>query len=158
MPMPMLPPAPPRLSTTTCWPQDSVILCATRRAMVSVAAPGANGTTMRIGRVGYCASAACAAAPGRNSAAASARLVVVFMFPSHHSSLRRDLGVLHDLRVARRLGLDEGRELLRRAGERLDARLHQALLEIGGVERLDQLRVQPADEIIRRTRGREDAV
>src|SRR5262245_39565625 len=152
MPMPMFPPAPPRLSTTTCCPHDSVILWATRRAMVSVAAPGANGTMMRIGRVGYCASAACAApAPSHDSTATSKQLVVTFIFSSltalpATASLRRNVGVLHNLRIARRFGFDERGEFLRRAGERLDARVHQALLEIGGIERLDQFRIQSADE------------
>src|SRR5471032_2549957 len=57
--MPMLPPAPARLSTTTCWPSDSESFCAMMRAMTSVGPPGAKPTMMRIGFTGYC----CAAAP-----------------------------------------------------------------------------------------------
>ena len=46
----MLPPAPARLSTTMVWPHVSVSFCATRRATMSVAPPGANGTMIRTGR------------------------------------------------------------------------------------------------------------
>src|SRR5450432_3797618 len=58
MPMPMLPPAPARLSTTTCWPHASDNFAATTRAITSVGPPGANGTIMRTAFVGYGASAA----------------------------------------------------------------------------------------------------
>src|SRR2546428_5489236 len=42
---PMLPPAPPRLSTRTCWPSCSESFCATGLATMSVGPPGGNGTT-----------------------------------------------------------------------------------------------------------------
>src|SRR5712664_1272187 len=54
----MVPPAPPRLSTTTCWPSDLLILSATMRPSASLPPPGGNGMTSVTGRVGY----ACAAA------------------------------------------------------------------------------------------------
>jgi hypothetical protein len=47
-----VPPAPPRLSITICWPSVSLILSATLRAAVLALPPGANGTTSVIGRVG----------------------------------------------------------------------------------------------------------
>jgi hypothetical protein len=50
--MPMIPPAPARLSITTCWPITSVNLLPTMRLKVSTELPGALGTSMRIGRFG----------------------------------------------------------------------------------------------------------
>src|SRR5258706_15284183 len=52
--MPILPPAPERLSTTTDWPKLALNFCAMMRPIVSIPPPGANGTINRIGRVGYC--------------------------------------------------------------------------------------------------------
>jgi len=49
---PMLPPAPPRLSTTTGWPSALDIRSATRRPTMSALPPGANGTIRWIGRSG----------------------------------------------------------------------------------------------------------
>src|SRR5688572_26784183 len=61
----MVPVAPPRLSTTTGWPIDSGMYCDRMRARMSVAPPGGNPTTSRIGRSGYlpCACACGAAMP-----------------------------------------------------------------------------------------------
>src|SRR5256885_1412240 len=57
--MPMVPPAPGRFSTSTCWPSAAESLSATGRAMVSVAEPGVKGTMMRMGLEGNdCAIAA----------------------------------------------------------------------------------------------------
>src|ERR1044071_4698584 len=53
--------APGRVSTTTVWPQFSVIFWPMTRAMMSVEPPGANGTIILIGLSGYL-SADCAAA------------------------------------------------------------------------------------------------
>src|ERR1700730_18548590 len=49
----MVPPAPPRLSTTICWPIDLLILSATMRPSASLPPPGGNGMTSVTGRVGY---------------------------------------------------------------------------------------------------------
>src|SRR5260221_922313 len=70
--MPILPPAPARLSTTTDWPKLALNFCAMMRPMVSIPPPGANGTINRIGRVGYCSRDvdACAIIP---AAAADSR-------------------------------------------------------------------------------------
>src|SRR5688572_29709268 len=57
----MLPPAPARFSTTTCWPTFSARNLATTRATVSVPPPGSKPTTIVIGLLGYCASAEVAA-------------------------------------------------------------------------------------------------
>ena len=50
--VPSVLPAPGRLSTRPCWPNESWNICATKRAAMSLPPPGANGTMMRIGRVG----------------------------------------------------------------------------------------------------------
>ena len=49
---PSVPPAPGRLSTTTCWPKNSTVFWATTRASMSVAPPTGNGTIMRTARLG----------------------------------------------------------------------------------------------------------
>src|SRR5260221_13567784 len=54
----MVPPAPPRLSTTICWPSDLLILSATMRPSASLPPPGGNGMTSVTGRVGYAWAAA----------------------------------------------------------------------------------------------------
>src|SRR5205085_3675286 len=64
----MLPPAPARFSTTTCWPRRSASAGATMRAVVSVPPPGSKPTTMVIGFAGKF----CAAAPWLMASAASA--------------------------------------------------------------------------------------
>src|SRR4051794_34874831 len=62
--MPMPPPAPPRLSTTTDWPRSRVMASATGRPTTSASPPGGNGTTIVIVLLGYgaCATARPAAA------------------------------------------------------------------------------------------------
>src|SRR5262245_53165740 len=65
----MMPFAPGRLSTITCWPQVSVSFWATARAMMSTPPPAACGTMIRTGRLGNC----CAAAPAQTSARATAQ-------------------------------------------------------------------------------------
>ena len=49
---PICPPAPPRLSTTTCWPMSCESGWLMERARRSLPPPGGNGTIIRIGRVG----------------------------------------------------------------------------------------------------------
>ena len=53
----ILPAAPGRLSTMTCWPRASESFYAIGRAVASVPPPGAKPTSMRIGLIG-CQSAA----------------------------------------------------------------------------------------------------
>src|SRR6266513_6507024 len=53
----MLPPAPARFSTTTCWPMFSLIVLATIRATVSVPPPGSKPTTIVTGLLGKLACA-----------------------------------------------------------------------------------------------------
>src|SRR5688572_23632589 len=52
MSLPMMAFAPPRLSMTSGWPSTFSTSFAMTRAFASVAPPGGNGTTRRIGRVG----------------------------------------------------------------------------------------------------------
>src|SRR5450830_1652697 len=68
--VPMLPPAPGRLSTMSCWPSVSDSFCATMRAIASLARPATWGTTRVTGLLGYLLS--CARA-GVVRAAAAAR-------------------------------------------------------------------------------------
>ena len=50
--VPVLPPAPGRLSTTKFWPRDFDISCSMMRVTTSLALPPANGTITWIGLVG----------------------------------------------------------------------------------------------------------
>src|SRR5687767_12973531 len=63
-----MPPAPGRLSVITCCPSNSLIFCATTRAVMSPTPPGPNGTRKRIGRDGN----VCAPAPALATTSASA--------------------------------------------------------------------------------------
>src|SRR3954470_2165520 len=64
--------APGRDSTTTLWPQCSIIFWPITRAMMSVEPPAANGTMILIGLSGYLSAAFCAAAFAASPAALSA--------------------------------------------------------------------------------------
>jgi hypothetical protein len=50
--VPMVPPAPPMLSTTTCWPSSLPSASATRRAITSLVPPAGNGLTIFSGLLG----------------------------------------------------------------------------------------------------------
>ena len=71
----MLPPAPPLLSTTTCWPMFSPSFLAIRRAAASAAPPAAKPTTRVTGFLGgkswACRPPVAARAPVVNAAACS---------------------------------------------------------------------------------------
>src|SRR5688500_15758336 len=71
---PTEPPAPGRLSMTTCCPKLSPSFWPTRRALMSLDAPGVNGTTHRTGLIGSVAAGSpCAAcAPPVDVSAANA--------------------------------------------------------------------------------------
>jgi hypothetical protein len=72
-------PAPGRFSTITCWPRLFVISAAVVRANVSVAPPGANGTSMRIGLFGkLCACAVALSRPAANKPALRANMDILF--------------------------------------------------------------------------------
>src|SRR4051812_14388674 len=73
---PIMPPAPPRFSTTNCWPSAWLSASAQGRAMMSLAPPGAYGTTSLTGRAGHagpCADARVETMPPANPAAESFR-------------------------------------------------------------------------------------
>src|SRR5688572_25169650 len=53
---PIVPPAPVRLSTTSCCPSSSLIFVATIRVIVSIEEPGVWATMTRTGRSGYLAA------------------------------------------------------------------------------------------------------
>src|SRR5712692_5374734 len=55
--LPIVPPAPPRLSTRTCCPRAADQDWPTSRAVASTDSPAGKGTTSRIGFAGYCAKA-----------------------------------------------------------------------------------------------------
>src|SRR5262245_8654121 len=68
---PVSPPAPPRVSTTTCWPSSADSPLASERPNRSAAPPAANGTISLSGRFGNgCAPAA----DGSSAAAARAEI------------------------------------------------------------------------------------
>src|SRR5262245_49931240 len=70
----MVPPAPPRFSTSTGWPSASEILPPTRRAMKSAAPPGGTVTIRRIGRLGKSPCAETAPANAIRNTAPRARM------------------------------------------------------------------------------------
>src|SRR5437868_4493178 len=74
----MLPPAPARFSTTTCWPRSSPKAGATMRAVVSVPPPGSKPTTVVTGLAGYpCAVAPCAMPSA--ASAANTRFICILL-------------------------------------------------------------------------------
>src|SRR4029453_15103041 len=68
MSAPIVPPAPGRFSTTTCWPSALVSWSAMTRAKMSVDWPGGKGTTILIGLAGQ----VCASTPDATDAAPTA--------------------------------------------------------------------------------------
>jgi hypothetical protein len=76
----MLPDAPGLFSTTIGCPRRRDSASATTRPLVSVTPPAANGTTSRIGRSGYCASAGAAtiSAAARATSLLSIRLLLFY--------------------------------------------------------------------------------
>src|ERR1700682_93888 len=93
--MPMMPPAPPRLSTMNCWPSASDSFCENCRAVMSLPPPGAKGTITRTTFVGYCSLQTGAAAVTRAQAATEAsavkRVRADFIYPP--TDLRCGAGV-----------------------------------------------------------------
>src|SRR5262249_41620729 len=92
----MLPPAPPRLTTTICWPQASFSFCPTRRVTMSVAPPGGNGQMMRTGFDGYVWASDGIASRAAKSAAmktSSSELRIFLLLPAslHSQRLGREL-------------------------------------------------------------------
>src|SRR6476620_7305624 len=87
----MLPPAPGRLSMTTCCVKPSVIFCPNARAMVSFPPPGGNGTMKRIGFVGKACATAAHAHTHRAAAAITRIIRSPPLSPARRSTLRQRL-------------------------------------------------------------------
>src|SRR5207244_8677464 len=83
----MLPPAPARFSTTTCWPMFSLIVLATMRATVSVPPPGSKPTTIVTGLLG---NPPCADALAANSSPQHAEINLM------SSSFENRLSLFHE--------------------------------------------------------------
>src|SRR5687768_217319 len=96
--VPIRPLAPPRLSTTTGWPQPSESFCATVREMMSVPPPGGNGTMRRTGRLGYACAAVSEAA--LSSAIESTPASTASAFMARNAIVLRD--EMKQMRGARR--------------------------------------------------------
>src|SRR5688500_3942137 len=77
--VPMLPPAPARLSGTNCTPYALVSVSAAKRPMMSVGPPGGNGMITRTGLVGYCCALAVAQSADSAAAAIVASALVLVM-------------------------------------------------------------------------------
>src|SRR5258705_8968760 len=103
----MVPPALGRLSTTTCWPQLSIIFSPTQRARMSVWLPAENGTSMRIGLAGNFSCAVTAPAANSSTDATVIFFTMVMIFSSVCRFLNgtlllgRNAGVLHQLLILR---------------------------------------------------------
>src|SRR5713101_3428054 len=85
----MTPPAPPRFSITTLCPRLSCSAGTTLRVTMSVPPPGAAGTTRRIGRAGYCASAG--AWSPETSASSAMNRVTAHLAGDHVAGSRADV-------------------------------------------------------------------
>src|SRR5258706_85223 len=110
--MPIIWPAPGRLSTTNCCASDSESFCARARAMMSVPPPAAEGTMKRTGLDGY--AAVCAGACAQASTEIRRRIVLIaFML-----SLQLELSRLDDFFPLLDLGRHVPPHLLRAASAR----------------------------------------
>src|SRR5258706_1268740 len=114
----MVPPAPPRFSTSTGWPIDSCMRCATMRAAMSVVPPAGNGTMMRRGLYGKDCGRTAPLAAASSSKSRNLYVTDVQDFIAFHPS--------------RRLGVDDVAGLLadQRARDRRIDR-DAALLDVG---------------------------
>src|SRR5258707_666231 len=130
--MPILPAAPPRLSTITCWPSDCEKAIDRMRAMMSVGPPGANGTTREMGRSGKAASAGAArhARMPAQAAAKALRRMFVRVLPTMPSSLSRpNLSFFCPLAL---LPFDQLAGAGAHVGRRIDGRLRDLLRLLAG--------------------------
>ena len=165
----MLPPAPGRLSTTTLWPQASVRCFATSRARMSVAPPGGNGTTSRIGLVGYAGACAIANSGKRDAGDAEQACSKNVRNRSHVDFLRVSITC-----VARRQSTFAPETLTIRAYFGISLWMNAAncsgvvgagsapcavkpLAHVGRIEDLRDLGVPLRDDVLRRAGRREQA-
>src|SRR5688572_23202000 len=148
-----MPPAPPRFSTTNCWPTFSWSLTATMRVKKSRPPPGGNVTMMRTGFAGQaCAPANCGAsakaATTAHATSASMRLRVIFsllLVADPHARLLDHRAPAIELRP------DEAPEFVGRSVAHLSAERLYALAHIG--KRGDALHFdgEPLDDTRRHT-------
>src|SRR6266571_329281 len=111
--VPMMPPAPPWLSATTCLPRRSASWKAIMRPTTSLLPPGGNGMMSRTGLLGYGWAEAfaysAAAKSASNPRVADRHLCILGIVDSSlaHAQLdqRRGLDVLAEPRLERRLAL-----------------------------------------------------
>src|SRR4029078_3200267 len=96
--VPITPPAPPRLSTNTCWPSWLLSCCATSRPTTSLLPPGGNGTIKRTGRFGESSAKAFGVNVNAREARGSIRdSIVGIVFPGCRRCsvpIGREIGVL----------------------------------------------------------------
>src|SRR6266705_219421 len=148
--IPIIWPAPGRLSTTNCCPSDSESFCASARAMMSVPPPAAEGTMKRTGFAGY---AVCAAADSQASAEIRRRIVLIaFML-----SLQLELSRLYDFFPLLDLGGHVASHLLRAARARRATPFGEALRDFGERKDAPHLAVDPLDDRARHARRAGDA-
>src|SRR5919109_1673418 len=150
--MPTLPAAPARFSITICWPRNSDMPGWMSRAAKSEAPPGANGTIIRMGWLGYLEGSSAAQAGATVPTALAARPARTFrLLTLIVSSTPRNphfVGLVRARRVsASSAGVKLSRSLLLRIERELD-RLpefgrqverfcqHQAVVRLGGGCRL----------------------
>src|SRR5208282_2788209 len=125
----MLPAAPGRLSMTTGCPNDSASRCPTSRARMSVVPPAGNGTTSRIGLLGYgWASAPAAVIASTTNSAAHCRIRVIVCsisasLPTAVKSVHLGAGFFDDPCVLGDFTLDQRCELFGRCRRGLRALL-----------------------------------
>src|SRR4051812_27033714 len=117
---PMVPPAPPWFSTSTGWPIDSCMRCATRRATMSVVPPAGNGTMMRSGFEGNDWPKTTI---GKNSSARRSFFILI-------SLVGLDVRLLDELRVLAQLPRDQALELRDRHRQRVAAELLDLLAHL----------------------------
>ena len=134
--------------------------CAIGRASASAGPPGVNGTIMRIGFVGY-GRLRGRMIGRRRGPAAGKRSRPVFGSSSANRWRWVYCGLIPALRASSPIRVisrvDEPVELGRRAGRRLRRRARRSALNVGHLERRQDLAVQLVDDRARRPRRREHA-
>src|SRR4029079_6166375 len=139
----MLPPAPERFSTTTCWPSSSDKAGAMMRAVVSVPPPGSKPTTVVTGFCGYCA---CAAAAKPKASTARAAFIANLL-------IGNNAGALHDRLPFRDFVFDERIRVFRCVLHDRRASRFERLADLRLVGGALQGLVEPADHVARRRGG-----
>src|SRR2546430_4618432 len=135
----MVPPAPPRFSTSTGWPIVSCMRAPTKRAMMSVVAPAGNGTMMRIGFDGKGSATAALAQSAKQSASS------LVMAPLR-SSIGFDARLLDELRILHQFARDHRLEVRDRHRQRIGAELLDLAADLRRLHERGDLLVQALDD------------